>query len=131
MSGPLLDRIDLRVVMGRVPPQVLISGPAGEPSALVAMRIATARTRALARSGVPNSRLTASTVLEACRLEPAAERLLAELSMSAHLTGRGIHRSLRVARTVADLAGHGRVTAGDVAAAVGFREGGVARMIAA
>ncbi len=131
VSGPLLDRMDLRVVMSRVPPEVLIEGPAGEPSSVVAARIARARAVALARAEVPNARLGAGRLLDACMLEPAAGRLLTELSTGAGMTARGIHRALRVARTIADLAGDERVGLQAVSAAVALREDGLSRMRAA
>ncbi len=131
VSGPLLDRIDLRVVMARVPPEVLIQGPAGESSGVVAERITHARAMALARSNVPNARLDAGRLLDACRLEPGARRLLTELSSGAGMTARGVHRALRVARTIADLAGSDSVSTDAVLAAVSLREDGTKGTMAA
>ena len=101
-AGP--DR-PARGSMARVPPEVLIEGPAGESSSVVAQRIARARSVALARSGVPNARLPAGRIVDVCRLDPAARRLIGQLSSTTGMTARGIHRVLRVARTIADLAG--------------------------
>lgn len=131
MSGPLLDRIDLRVVMARVPADVLIGGPPGETSRVVADRIARVRRVAIERSGLANARLTAGLLLDACRLEPAAGRLLTDLATTTGMTARGIHRSLRVARTIADLAGDERVGKESVAAAIALRQDGAAHMAAA
>ena len=131
VSGPLLDRIDLRVTMARVPPDVLIGGPGGESSSVVAERIEQARAVALARSEVPNARLPAGRIVDACRLDPAAGRLLSQLSSTTSLTARGVHRALRVARTIADLAGDERVGAPAVAAAIALRQDGLQRMLAA
>ena len=128
VSGPLLDRIDLRVAMARVPPEVLMEGPGGDPSSVVAGRIARARALALARSGLPNARLPAGRIVEVCQLEADARRLIAQLSTSRGLTARGIHRVLRVARTIADLAGDVTVAAHAVSSAVALREDGLGRM---
>jgi magnesium chelatase family protein len=131
VSGPLLDRIDLRVVMARVPPEVLIEGPGGEPSIVVAERIGRARSVALARSEVPNARLPAGRIVDACQLDAASTRLLGQLSSTTGMTARGIHRALRVARTIADLAGDERVGVDAVSAAIALREDGARRMAAA
>jgi len=131
VSGPLLDRIDLRVVMARVPPEVLIEGPVGESSSIVAERIASARAVAVARNGMPNARLTAGGVMAACQLDGAAGRLLADLAASTAMSARGIHRTLRVARTIADLTGAERVGADAVSAAMALRDDGMERLAAA
>jgi magnesium chelatase family protein len=131
VSGPLLDRIDLRVVMARVPPEALIEGRASESSSVVAARIARARRIALARADVPNARLTAGRLIDACGMGPSARRLLSDLSTSSGMTARGVHRALRVARTIADLAGDERVGPDAISAAVALREDGARRMAAA
>jgi magnesium chelatase family protein len=130
VSGPLLDRIDLRVSVPRVPPDELLSGPSGESSGVVAGRIAAARRRALERSGVTNGRLSGAALLEGCALDRAGSRTLSGLAAAKAMTARGIHRALRVARTIADLAERERVTADDITAAVSLREDGAQRMAA-
>jgi magnesium chelatase family protein len=122
VSGPLLDRIDMRVSVARVPPEALLDQTPGEPSVVVAARIAAARERARRRSGVTNGRLAGAALLEACVLEPNGRRTLAQLADANGMTARGIHRALRVARTIADLEGRGSVAAPDVTAAVSLRE---------
>jgi magnesium chelatase family protein len=130
VSGPLLDRIDLRVPVPRVAPEELLSGPAGESSAVVAERIAAARRQAIARAGVTNGRLAGAALLDACALDGGAGRQLTQLATARAMTARGVHRALRVARTIADLAGRDRVAAEDITAAVGLREDGAKRMAA-
>jgi magnesium chelatase family protein len=130
VSGPLLDRIDMRVPVPRVPPEELLGGPPGETSAVVAARIAVARRRALERSGVTNGRLHGAALLDACALDLLAQRTLSEAAMARGMTARGIHRVLRVARSIADLEASDRVDAGHVSAAVGLREDGVERLAA-
>lgn len=131
VSGPLLDRIDIRVVMSRVPPETLIGGTDGDPSSVVAARIADARGRALTRSGLPNARLSGSRLLESCSLRTPGARLLTELSTAVGMTARGIHRTLRVARTIADLSGNDHVDVDAISAAIALHEDGVARLVAA
>jgi len=123
VSGPLLDRLDLRVELPRVAPEALLVESEPEPSATVAARISGARSRALARNmGRPNARLPGSQVLAVCRLQPAARSRLAELAAARQLSARGVHRVLRVARTIADLEGAERVDEDTILAAAGLRD---------
>jgi magnesium chelatase family protein len=103
VSGPLLDRFDLRLEVARPAVDELLGGPPGESSAVVAERVRAARRRAAAR-GVPlNARIPAHRLDELAPLTPAAHALLRrELELN-RLTGRGLHRVRRVARTLADL----------------------------
>ncbi len=123
VSGPLLDRLDLRVEMPRVPPAELVGATPGESSGVVAERIAAARARALCRDGGrPNAHLAGAAVVAACRLQRSQEGLMRELATAAHMTARGVHRVLRVSRTIADLAGRDGVTDADLLAAAGLRD---------
>jgi magnesium chelatase family protein len=106
VSGPLRDRIDLWVTVDRVQPEALIGGVAPEASAPVAERIAAARCRQQARSGdVPNGRVRGRSLRAACRLDPVTTARAIQLADREGLSGRGTERLLRVARTIADLAG--------------------------
>jgi magnesium chelatase family protein len=106
VSGPLRDRIDLWVAMPRVAPLSLVGGPEPEDSATVATRIATARAWAAGRgTNGENGRLAGRTLRAACRLSAAAERRVVQLADLEHASGRGTERLMRVARTIADLAG--------------------------
>jgi magnesium chelatase family protein len=132
VSGPLLDRIDLRVEMIRVPPAELLDQPAPDDSVTVRTRIAAARELALARNGGrPNAQLSGATVQRACALDTAARATATEMAATLRLTARGVHRVLRVARTVADLADRPSVGVDDVLAAAALHEesrvGGAAR----
>lgn len=123
VSGPLLDRLDLRVEMPRVEPADLVGAPPGESSAVVAARIAGARARALGRDRHrPNAHLPGGAVVSACRLGPSQERLMRDLASASGMTARGVHRVLRVARTIADLGGRERVADDDLLAAAGLRD---------
>ena len=106
VSGPLRDRIDLWVRMDRVPPAALLAGPAPEMSAVVAGRIAAARSCQRARSGeTPNGRLSGRALRRACGLDAATSGRAVLLADREGLSGRGTDRLLRVARTIADLDG--------------------------
>jgi magnesium chelatase family protein len=122
VSGPLRDRIDLWVRVDRVPPAVLLGGPVPEASAPVAARIAAARERQRARdAGVANVRLHGRALRAACRMggESAARAIV--LAEREGLSGRGMDRLLRVARTIADLAGDDVVGTAHLDEAARFR----------
>ncbi len=110
VSGPLRDRIDLWISMPRVPPIALVRGPEPEGSAIVGARIAAARALALARSsGALNGRLSGRALRDACRLDRRTEQWIVQLADLERASGRGTERLLRVARTIADLAGSAAV----------------------
>jgi magnesium chelatase family protein len=105
LSSPLLDRFDLRVAIERPDVDQLLASEPGEPTAIVAERVAAAR--ALARQrGVPtNAELRSDVLDEVAPLDEAAAKLLERRLRNGTLTARGLHRLHRVARTVADLDG--------------------------
>jgi magnesium chelatase family protein len=105
ISGPLRDRIDLWVLMPRLPAAAIVSGPQPEDSTTVARRIAAGRDVQAGRQGRLNGRVTGRTLRDACALEPAGVRRAIELAELEQLSGRGTERLLRVARTIADLDG--------------------------
>lgn len=107
ISGALLDRIDMQIEVPPVPHGDLVSAqqPGKQESALVRVRVEHARDRQLHRSGCPNQYLVARDVERHCRLRPADRRLLATAIERLRLSARARHRVLRVARTIADLAG--------------------------
>jgi magnesium chelatase family protein len=107
MSGPLIDRFDLRVEVGRPDVAELLSGGRGEPSAPVAERVGHARAVAAGRGVSANARLPAWRLDQVAPLDRAATRLVERRLRSGRLTGRGLGGVRRVARTIADLAGHG------------------------
>ncbi len=126
VSGPLLDRFDLRVTVDRPEVSDLLADEraerAAEPSAVVARRVAAARRLAVAR-GVPgNADLPASSLDVTAPVEAAARRLLEVRLRQGRLSARGLHRVRRVARTLADLAGRpGPLTVDDVHGALALR----------
>ncbi len=118
LSGPLLDRIDLQVEVLAASPAALMAAPDGEASADVALRVAAARARALQRQGRPNAALEAGAIDTHCVLEPAASRFLQTAAERLGWSGRRLHRVLKVARTIADLAGAPQVGTAHVAEAL-------------
>lgn len=127
LSGPLMDRIDLRVPVDPVGRAELLAPEGGEPTAVVAQRVRDARDRAAARyAGLPwrvNSEVPGHELRGRWAL-PAGALARAERDMDRGLlTARGLDRVLRVAWTVADLAGHDRPTAADVDVALALRTG--------
>jgi magnesium chelatase family protein len=122
ISGPLIDRIDLRVEVGRLAKDVLRDTAAGgEPSRIVRERVVTARRRALARSDVCNANLEGEQLEAVTRTGEAGIRLLDEAVERFGLSVRAYHRVLRVSRTIADLADADRVGAAHVAEALSLR----------
>lgn len=121
ISGPLLDRIDLVVEVQPIPPAELSRAPAGESSAAVAARVARARAMQRARfdgSGPPtNAEADAATFAVTAEARSFAEQAAERLRLSA----RGFTRVLRVARSIADLAGAESIRRVDVAEALAFR----------
>jgi magnesium chelatase family protein len=132
VSGPLLDRIDVRLTMPRIAPPALLQGAPGETSAVVAKRIATARSVALERNGgIVNARLVGTRLDESCRADRGALRLLSELGVRGAMSARGLHRVLRIARTIADLDSRPAVAERDVSAAAGLRNDELTESMAA
>jgi magnesium chelatase family protein len=121
VSGPLLDRIDLVIHMPRPAPGLLLDGP-GEGSEPVRIRVMAARERQLTRQAGTNAR----TGVEALVAELGSEgrALLEAAARRFDLSPRAVHRALRVARTVADLAGRSCVEPRDLQEALSFRLGG-------
>ncbi len=103
LSGPLLDRFDLRVAVQRPAVDELLDPGGGEPSVLVAARVAAARSIAVERSGRLNAELHGELLDRIAPVTPEARALLRSEIERERLTGRGYHRIRRVARTIADL----------------------------
>jgi magnesium chelatase family protein len=122
VSGPLRDRIDLWIMMPKVAPAALMAGDEPESSAVVGGRIAEARSVQRGRgSGRLNGRISGRELRSMSRLTPVTSRRAIELADLEGLSGRGTERLLRVARTIADLAGAPAVLGGHLEEAARFR----------
>lgn len=121
LSGPLLDRIDLIVEAPRLPPETLAEAGRGESSATVALRVAAAQERQYARQGKLNAHLTPAELDRYAPLDAAARGLLVKAAERLHLSARGHHRLLKVARTIADLADAPTIAPPHIAEAVQLR----------
>jgi magnesium chelatase family protein len=125
LSGPLLDRIDLRLAVPRLSRAELLGQAPGETSAAIRERVEEARAvqrrRYRSRGIQSNAQLPGPQVRAEARLDRTSERLLARAVDTLALSGRGFDRALRVARTIADLAGAERVTGDHLAEALAYR----------
>ena len=121
LSGPLLDRIDLHVHVPALPAQELLQAPTGESSAAIRQRVVQARQRAVARQGGANQQLHGQQLEAVLQLEPAAHALLHKAAERLAWSARATHRTLRVARTIADLAGGEGIASAHVAEAIQYR----------
>jgi magnesium chelatase family protein len=121
LSGPLLDRIDLQIEVPALPAEALQQAADGESSATVRARVTLARERQLARQGKANARLTTKEIDAYCQPGAAAATLLKTAVARLNLSARAYHRVLKVARTIADLAGSDTIEAQHVAEAVQYR----------
>ncbi|WP_411886085.1 YifB family Mg chelatase-like AAA ATPase [Polaromonas sp. YR568] len=121
LSGPLLDRIDLHVEVGALAADELVNTPPGEATADVRLRVVAARDRALARQGSTNQALEGRAIDAQCQLDDSGAKFLNTAATRLGWSGRSIHRCLKVARTIADLAGAPTVMTAHVAEAVQYR----------
>jgi magnesium chelatase family protein len=134
LSGPLLDRIDIRLTIPRLTKRELLGEVPGEPSEAIRRRVEAARIRQRVRCagvGVPcNARLSGPAARRLADLTSPARDLLARAVETFELSGRGFDRALKVARTIADLDASERVSAEHLSEALGYRgpgDGGLAR----
>jgi magnesium chelatase family protein len=120
LSGPLLDRIDLHVNVPTQSPQSVWQAPAGENSATVQARTQAALTLALQRQGKPNRALNVNE-LDQLAVEADARELLMQACERLAWSARSVHRCLRVAQTIADLASAERISRAHMAEALQYR----------
>ena len=125
ISGPLLDRIDLHIEVPALCEDELTGRAASEASVLVRARVQAARERQLLRQGKSNARLGSREIDDFCLPDAAGASLLKQAMARLDLSARAYHRILKVARTIADLAGSDAIQSGHVAEAIQYRRGDV------
>jgi magnesium chelatase family protein len=121
ISGPLLDRIDMRVEMSSFSEAELGQLPDGEPTRSVAARVRKAYDRALSRQGKTNDQLDGGELQSVSKVEGQVKALLHAATVRLGWSMRAYHRVLRVSRTVADLSGAADITTQHVAEAIQYR----------
>ncbi len=121
ISGPLLDRIDMQIEVPAVSPQDLARDAGGESSATVRARVSAARERQLQRQSKPNSQLGTREIDLHCAVTDSGAALLQQAIARLGLSARGYHRCLKLARTIADLAGESAIVPGNIAEAIQYR----------
>jgi magnesium chelatase family protein len=121
ISGPLLDRIDMRVEVSSLTEDELLDAADGEPTRYIAERVARAHAAALSRQGKPNDALHAGEIERVSRAEGPVKQLLHAASVRLGWSARAYHRVLKVSRTIADLEGVEEITTQHVAEAIQYR----------
>jgi len=124
ISGPLLDRVDMHLEVPRVSHEMLRHGTPGgeETSATLRARVTKARALALERSGRPNAWMTPQQVKRVCAVSDEGHRLLEHAIEKLGLSHRAYHRILKLARTIADLAGTEQISVAHLSEAIGYRK---------
>jgi magnesium chelatase family protein len=125
ISGPLLDRIDIHVEVPRVPFEKLSSDRTGEPSAVVRARVEQARAIQRERfkdsAAQTNSDMGPADIRQSCPLDVTGANLLKAAMQQMQLSARAYHRILKLARTIADLAGSEEIQTPHIAEAIQYR----------
>lgn len=121
LGGPLLDRIDVCLRVDQVDPEVILSSPGTESTSEVAARVTRGREFTRDAGRQPSCRLTGADLVRASALGRKPRAVLTGMARSYHLSGRGVTRLLRVARTIADLSGSARVDCDHLLEAAGYR----------
>ncbi len=121
ISGPLLDRIDIQISVPALTDDELLRAAPGEASAAIRARVEAARARQMQRQGKPNAALGTQEIDALCTLDAAGEALLKQAIARLNLSARAYHRILRLARSIADLAGSAAILTPHLAEAIQYR----------
>jgi magnesium chelatase family protein len=121
ISGPLLDRIDIQIEVPALSESELTKQADGESSSVVQARVEIAYRRQLARQNKPNAQLTTKEIDRLCKPDEAGENLLKQAISRLSLSARAYHRILKLARTIADLAGKDNITSAYIGEAIQYR----------
>ncbi|MCL4166914.1 UNVERIFIED_CONTAM: hypothetical protein GTU68_063451 [Idotea baltica] len=127
ISGPLLDRIDLHLEVGRVPFQKLGQIEVGESSQTISKRVNKARTLQQKRfkdhkNIQVNAEMSSHAVKKYCEIDDTSQTLLKQAMQSFHLSARTYYRILKVARTIADIEDSKNITSAHIAEAIQYRQ---------
>ena len=122
ISGPLLDRIDLQIEVPALPHLELVKAGNGEATDVIRQRVNVAYHAQLLRQGKPNAKLSPKEIDVQCKPNEAGEELLKTAIHRMGLSARAYHRVLKVARTIADLAGSAQITTAHIAEAIQYRK---------
>ena len=123
ISGPLLDRIDLQIEVAALKDDEMMNAGKAEATDVIRARVENARAIQLQRQGKANFALGSSEIDRFCQLDEAGKSLLSTAISRLNLSARAYHRILKVARSIADLAGETHIKPAHIAEAVQYRRG--------
>lgn len=126
LSGPLLDRIDMHINTKRVEHDKLLKPEAAEPSSAIAQRVAAARRRSIERFGKLNAGMDNRAVRRYCKLDKQSSQILEAAMEKLDLTARGYIRTIKVARTIADLDESENIASEHISESLQFRTSAMA-----
>jgi magnesium chelatase family protein len=133
ISGPMLDRIDIHIEVPRVDYDKLSGDRMGETSAAICQRVQAARQRQLERftgiNIVCNADMRVAEVRKFCKLDETGDSLIRAAMSQLNLSARAYHRTLKLARTIADLAGSEQIQVTHLAEALQYRPKGMQGMM--